>query len=161
MRWAASSWHTLRGRGAAFRNLSPAERRIILVAGVAFPLVAVSLRVCGLSRVQQALLRRPLHRLLGPARSLDRSCIAGLVETAARTGLRKANCLERSLVLMWVLHSLGSATELRLGAKREAEALLFHAWLEQEGIVINDEPDIAAQYAVFDGAFLPQGMRFV
>lgn len=161
MRRIASSWQTLRGRVAAFGALTPPQRRIVLLALAAFPVVAASLRIWGLGRVQETLLRRPLRRLLAPAADMERDSVVMLVETAARTGARSANCLERSLLLMWVLGSLGTATELRIGVRREAEDLLFHAWLEDAGRVLNDEPDVASRYAAFEGAILPQGMRLV
>jgi hypothetical protein len=153
----ADRWQTLRGRVAGFRALSGPERRIVLVALLTFPVVAVALRVWGLGLVQRWLLRYPPHRSLVSARKLDRDCVVALVETAARTGIRNANCLERSLVLMWVLFGRGTATDLRIGARRQADEMLFHAWLEQGGAVLNDDPEIASQYAAFDGAILPEG----
>ena len=47
---------------------------------------------------------------------------------------------------------------LRIGVTLEEDRLDAHAWVEQDGAVVNDDPDIANRFAVFDGD--PAGLVF-
>lgn len=82
------------------------------------------------------------------------------VEVAARRGPWPANCLQRSLVLWFLLRRRGLPAELRIGVRRTPDTgtggpLLFHAWVEQDGVVLNDAPDMRERFATFDRAILP------
>jgi hypothetical protein len=36
----------------------------------------------------------------------------------------------------------------------------FHAWVEHEGVVLNDVPDVRARFATFDRAIAPTSARW-
>ena len=89
--------------------------------------------------------------------------LAWLVEAAARRGPWPANCLQRSTVLWWLLRRRGVETDLRIGVRRRpgstgGESLLFHAWVEHDGLVLNDAPDIRSRFATFDRPIVPPGV---
>lgn len=69
--------------------------------------------------------------------------IARGVGLAARYGLCRANCLKRSLVLVSLLRRRGIACTLKMGTRMNGQKLTAHAWVEQNGVVINDRPDVA------------------
>ena len=73
----------------------------------------------------------------------------------------RTTCLHRSLTLAWMLRERGVPAEMRIGVGREPadEALLFHAWVEIDGLVVNDSPDVADQFAPFRG-FVPPDATF-
>ncbi len=56
------------------------------------------------------------------------------------------------------LHALGLArfhswlkcTRLRIGVRLDDAAFDAHAWVEVEGVPVNDKPDIARHFAAFD-----------
>ncbi|MDX2161780.1 MAG: lasso peptide biosynthesis B2 protein [bacterium] len=54
------------------------------------------------------------------------------------------NCLRRSLVLWWFLRWRNLESVLRFGVNRDTA----HVWVEYQGEVVNDVPDIAARYAI-------------
>ena len=60
-----------------------------------------------------------------------------------------------------MLKERGVPAEMRIGAGKEPpdEALLFHAWVEVEGRVVNDSTDIADRFAPFPG-FVPPDAEF-
>ena len=64
--------------------------------------------------------------------------MARIVDTAARHSLKLPSCLEQSLVLWWLLHRQGIAAELRIGARKETNQFEAHAWVELEGVALND-----------------------
>jgi hypothetical protein len=54
-------------------------------------------------------------------------------------------CLERSLVVWWLA---GDDSVIRFGvAPRTADKPhVFHAWVERDGLVVNDHPDVASHF---------------
>ena len=76
--------------------------------------------------------------------------LSWLTMQAAR--LLRVKCLTRSLALARVLASRGVASELRIGVMKDAGMLNAHAWVEWNGVILNDRPHCIAQYAAFDRA---------
>ena len=125
--------------------LSPAARTLVLYSLVLLPAVALSLRACGMARTG-ALLKR-----LGRAGACDSGTlapreIARLVDAAA--AFLRARCLSRSLVLWHFVRNRGAPAEIRLGVSRLADGKLSaHAWLEYDGLPLNDHADVLQRYA--------------
>jgi Transglutaminase-like superfamily len=57
-----------------------------------------------------------------------------------------ANCLTRSLVLWRLLKCRSIESQLRFGIRKENQILFAHAWVELNGVVLNDRPDIDQIY---------------
>ena len=137
-------------RLAQFGALSAAQQRVLLAAWLGLPLVWLGLRWLGLPRLQAWLQRRPL--VPEPAGALALPHIQALgeaVNIAARHTPFPATCLTRSLLLGWLLRRRGVASDLRIGVRLTNGALDAHAWVECAGVPVNDQPDIAAQFASF------------
>jgi hypothetical protein len=75
--------------------------------------------------------------------------IARLVHIAARHGIYSANCLNRSLVLWWLLQRRGLCSEIRYGARTGAQGFEAHAWVEYANQIIGDNLDIHRDFAPF------------
>jgi hypothetical protein len=73
-----------------------------------------------------------------------------MVDLAARHLPWQPSCLPRSLVLWFLLRRQGVPAELRIGVRKSQQQLQAHAWVEVEGQVVNDAPDIAAEYRPFE-----------
>ncbi len=56
------------------------------------------------------------------------------------------NCLSRSLALLLLLRRGGHAAQLRLGVSLAGGAFAAHAWVELDGRVLNDRPDVSTRY---------------
>lgn len=76
--------------------------------------------------------------------------LAYLVNSAAAYAPFPTTCLVRSLFLWGWLRQAGVEANLRLGVRKQADTLLAHAWVEYEGVALNDDPLHVAQYASFD-----------
>jgi len=134
-------------------------------APIALPLAALGLHRFGLRRVQSFLDRRPGKRVppVDPSiRQAELERLAWIVKVASMYGAWPANCLQRSVVLWWFLRRRGHDGDLRIGVRRDklTGALDFHAWLECEGRVLNDQPDVRQRYATFDRAIAPRTAQF-
>lgn len=82
------------------------------------------------------------------------SRLTWLVDVADRHSLLRPSCLRRSLALAWLLSGRGVATALRIGVARANHQLLAHAWLEQDGRVVLDDP---ARVRSFGAVLSPTG----
>lgn len=75
------------------------------------------------------------------------------VASAARHA--RASCLERSLLLWYLLRRQGVAAELRIGVRKAGSALQAHAWIEVGGQVLADTADARIHFTPFEQAIAP------
>lgn len=161
----ADDFRTAVSRRERLARLSGRDVLRGIQAFVYLPLAAILIDRWGLQRVQQKLAGSAPDRLshvARDARSVDRGRrLAWVVGGVARRGPWKANCLQRSLVLWWFLLRRGMASEIRIGVRRRPGApsgtreLDFHAWVEYQGVVLNDRADVREIFATFDRAIVP------
>lgn len=125
--------------------LTPAGRAIVLRGLLLLPMAAVLLRTRGMARTT-ALLGPLGRRAKHDPGALAPREIARLVNAAA--SILGAPCLPRSLVLWHLLRNRGIPTEIRLGVTKLADgSLSAHAWIELEGLPLNDGADACERYA--------------
>lgn len=128
-----------------FLALTPDGRTLFLRSLLLLPTVAALLRIRGLARTS-VLLDRLGHRgecYVGAPAPRE---VARLVDAAA--ALLRIRCLPRSLVLWHFLRHRGTSAVVRLGVSKLAGgSLSAHAWLELDGVPINDHADVFERYA--------------
>lgn len=79
--------------------------------------------------------------------------LAALVERANRRyAIPRADCLPLSLALRWLLARRGIASDLRVGVRTITGRFESHAWLECDGVVLNDTADVGRLYECLDRA---------
>lgn len=154
----------LRRAPSTLRRLSFGELLLLAQAPFALPACAYALGRHGLGRVQAFLGRRPARPSDAPAaaRLVAARRLSWIVQSAAAYGPWPANCLQRSVVLWWYLQRRGLQGDLRIGVRRDPETreLAFHAWIEYEGVVLNDEATVRQRYVTFDRAIAPRNGSF-
>ena len=145
-------WERLR----RFSALERPARSLFLRATVLLPLVAVSLRWRGF-RATQATLQRSLlndnQEREAALVSKSAAMIAHMVNAADRHGLVHPSCLAKSLTLWWLLARQGISSHLRIGIRKKEEKFEAHAWVERDGIALNEPDEHHHHYAAFDAAF--------
>ena len=154
MAWLKSlvrKWHTL-------QRLSREERRLLRQALVLFPLVTISLHLCGMKRTQSFLSRLIRNSRAFPPASTEPQLwkTVRMVRIAHRYNASWASCLRHSLVLWCLLRRQKIEADLRIGVGREEGAFAAHAWVEHQGMVLNDGEDVHERFAAFDS---PVGME--
>ena len=138
-----------------WRALAGGERRLLVELALFLPAIGTALRLFGVRRT---------CRLLGGSRQFAEGGIAvdemaqatakrlgRLVNIASRHGPYNATCLRHSLALWWLLRRRGLPAELHIGVGKEEALVRAHAWVELGGLVVNDRPSIAGDYAVYQG----------
>lgn len=127
------------------------QQEVLCGALLLLPLFALLVRALGFGRFRHWLDERTtLPMAVVTAQEI--SAIACAVNMAARLGPFKASCLTRSMVLKWLLRNRGVGTSLRVGVRTDSGMLDAHAWVEYQGVPINDRIDIGDHYAAFDTA---------
>lgn len=147
-------WERLR----RFSSLDSEARGSFLRAALLLPMISVSLKFRGFRATQESLLR-----FLADPQQISQGISAGLLADAGRTQLtvrmvneavrhiwRSSTCLEKSLALWWLLGRQGIASELRIGARKVQDKFEAHAWVERQGIAVNEPDDVHRHYAPFD-----------
>ena len=147
-----------------FQLLSWPERWLLVQALFLLPLTALALRFLGFRRWQSTLASLvPIDEAL--AAGQDETAVqqaqitAKVVKAAARRGPYRANCLQQSLVLWWLLRRQEITSELRIGVRKEGSRLEAHAWVEFLGAVLNESNDVRQHFEPFDRAVLAVGVK--
>ncbi len=145
-------WERLR----RFSALERPAQKLFLRALVLLPLVTLSLRWRGFRATQAALQRFLIEAsqesATGPA-DKHASVTAHIVNAADRHGLVHPSCLAKSLALWWLLGRQGISSHLRIGIRKENEEFEAHAWVEHDGVALNEPDEHHHHYAAFDRAF--------
>ncbi len=141
-----------RNRWNSWRRLDGAARLRLIQAACILPGVTLGVRLGGYRRTRRLLARlAPAHREAGEEDAARiASDLAWAVAAAAHHAPYATACLPRSLTLWWLLRRQGVAGELRIGVARVDRELRAHAWVERDGVVLNDAQDIGERFAAFD-----------
>jgi hypothetical protein len=142
-----------------FRALAPEVRGIFIRAAVLLPLISLSLRVRGFRATQQSLQNLSIPSRAGKFAREEAAdgervkMVIWMVNAAARYGWGRSTCLEKSLALWWLLQQQGTASSVRIGARKVDGKFEAHAWVERDGVALTEPQDEHRHYATFDAAF--------
>jgi hypothetical protein len=143
-------WERLR----RFSALEHPARWLFLQAAALLPLVSLSLRLRGF-RKTQAFLQKFLSLPSHPADisvSSSPNLTVRMVRAAVRAGIGRPTCLDESLAIWWLLGRQGIRSELKVGVRKEGEKFEAHAWVERDGMALNEPEARHQHYAAFDAA---------
>jgi hypothetical protein len=109
------------------------------------PAIAAALRVFGFKRCYRWI------QATAPSASASVSpeALVRVVRLAARHGIYSGNCLSQSLVLYQLLRRGRIDASLRIGVRRDGPQIEAHAWIEYEGLPLNDTADVVARFSSF------------
>jgi Transglutaminase-like superfamily len=141
---------------------------MFLRAAVILPAISLSLKLRGFRATQQTLQdlsvrysnsspSSPGNHVSEDSRDRARTELAvRMVNAAARYAWGRFTCLEKSLALWWLLMRQGTASSVRIGARKSGAKLEAHAWVERDGVALNEPQQDHRHYATFDAAFPQQ-----
>jgi hypothetical protein len=140
-----------------FRALDPKARKLFGRAVILLPSIALSLRLRGFNATNEALQKKLLARApqdstsANSAGTVQKTC--RMVGAAARYGILHPSCLVESLVLWYLLQEQGIPAQLRIGVRKSAQKFEAHAWVEYQGVALNQQEEAHRHYAAFDRGF--------
>jgi hypothetical protein len=128
----------------------PGREQIVLLGSLALlPVFWLGLRLAGLQRFQGWLDRVPVAQR-EPLSHAEAAALGVAVNRAANHVFGPVTCLTRSLLLHWLLRRYGTTSDLCIGVRLEQGEFSAHAWVEKDGIPLNDRPEFVARYAIFE-----------
>jgi hypothetical protein len=143
-------WERLR----RFSALERPTRGLFLRAAALLPLISLSLRLRGFRKTQaflQKLLSLPSHTVkISTSSSADLT--VRMVRAAVRNSPGHPTCLDESLALWWLLGRQGVRSDLRIGVRKDGEKFEAHAWVERDGVALNEPEAEHQHFAAFDAA---------
>ena len=139
----------------AFRRFSALDSRAQKLFGravVLLPWAKLSLRWRGF-KTTKGILEGKLSGGSVPAGqnfSETVSTIVRMVKAGGRWGIVRPNCLEESLVLWYLLRQAAIAASFRIGVRKSEGMFEAHAWVEYEGVTLNQGEWTHPHYAAFE-----------
>jgi hypothetical protein len=135
-----------------------AESRAIFWRAVRLlPRVVASLRLRGYARTEASLKSRTtVHAsrdLSEQEVALAVAKTARMVRSASRFGPSEATCLAQSLTLWFLLQQQTISSVIKIGVRKKADRLEAHAWVERNGVALNESDAVHEHYAPFDREF--------
>ena len=142
----------------SLRRFSALERpaqTLFLRALATLPFVGLSLKFRGFDATRSTLrktLSNATPQTASDSLNKQIALTARMVNAADRHGLVHPSCLVKSLTLWWLLGRQGIISELRVGVRKEGGNFEAHAWVEREGMAVNEPEERHRHYAAFDAA---------
>jgi hypothetical protein len=159
LKFSLPMWERLR----RFRTLEKTAQKLFLRGAVLLPVVSLSLKMRGFRATQMMLegwLKKRAPQQVFQEQPERLALTVGMVHAAVRHGFAHRSCLDESLVLWYLLGRQGIESALRIGIRKDNEKFGAHAWVERDGVALN-QPDAQHQhYTAFDAEFasrLPEG----
>jgi hypothetical protein len=148
------AWSTSYPSRAArrLRAFDGEQRRISIAATAALPALHLIAQFGGLRAIRRVL------RVGSPSSTRVDGIAAGkhlanpVATVASALRLDRRGCVARATFLWWLLRRRGIAAEVVIGSRMIDGRLEAHAWVEVDGSVIDDAPDVRERYPAFEGA---------
>jgi Transglutaminase-like superfamily len=137
-----------------YKALPPEARSLFRRAVVLLLLIRTMLRLAGYKRTQRWLQDRlgsrstPNPRTTGSSSLLEMT--SRMVRAAEYYSPGHATCLEESLALWYLLQKQNISAVVRIGVRKESNHLEAHAWVEQNGIALNQHGEQHRHYTPFE-----------
>ena len=128
-----------------WRRLGADDRAETIRAAVLLPLYALAVRSVMLPRLLEMIAARRTRRSRVPLDGAVDLSVRAVARAAAHAPFPSA-CLTRSLTLMYLLRRRGVPAELKIGARLQNGTLDAHAWVEHDGIALNDPAAVRDGY---------------
>ena len=138
------------GKYRTWRRFSESERTTARLAWCLLPMIALSIKWAGLTHTMRWL-RRRIDKAASPADTVSAEYAASaarLVPLMASYSPVKAVCLAQSVTLWFLLARQGIESAVRIGVANESGVFGAHAWVDMNGTVLLDRPDVADRFSV-------------
>jgi hypothetical protein len=126
-------------------GLDPEDRRLLATAWVRLFVVSAGLRWLGYRRLS-TWVPTVQQRGVRAAEMVSAQRYAYWITVAARWQPMQALCLAQSVALQGWLRGEGVPSDLRIGVSKAGAQLAAHAWVELDGVPINDTPGSVAVF---------------
>jgi hypothetical protein len=123
-------------------------------AAFLLPFIRIKLRLGGYRKTLQYLQNRLNSR--SDSSSSDQHNSSALqmtcrmVRAAEHYSPGQSTCLEQALLLWYLLQTQGIPATVKIGVRKQSDKFEAHAWVEQNGLALNQLDEQHHHYAAFD-----------
>jgi hypothetical protein len=121
------------------------------------PVISVVLRILGYTKTREWLQGRLASQAHVSLESSEIVCrlemTCRMVRAVERYSIVSVTCLEESLLLWYLLGRQGITVTIRIGVRKPAGKFEAHAWVERDGIALNQTDEQHRHYHPFDNDF--------
>lgn len=142
-----------------FFELNISEKFIIIEASFFLTITALMLKLLGINKTQQLLLKIPLAK---SAKILNKSpfqTLIKLIKSASNNLPFNTKCIDEAITLWMMLRKRGVGSYLKIGVNENTEDFKAHAWLEINGKILDISEDSEHCYSDFDYKFFSKANK--
>ncbi len=118
------------------------------------PIIGATLRIRGYNKTREWLQTRLDRQAIispeapGIPAQVEMTC--RMVRAAEHYSFVRVTCLEESLLLWYLLQSQGIDVAIRIGVRKPQGNFEAHAWVERDGVALNQTDEQHRHYHPFD-----------
>jgi hypothetical protein len=146
-------WERLR----RYKALDAESRALFWRAVRLLPRITLSLRLRGYARTEASLHSRVKSRLETIVTEEDLAPriakTSRMVHAASQFGTIRATCLAQSLTLWFLLQQQNISSAIKIGVRKKDGCMEAHAWVERNGVTLNEPDELHQHYAPFEREF--------
>jgi hypothetical protein len=155
----SEGWREARRRWRVLHAMPRDERRVFYAALLLLPALHGALIFVTTHRVHRILRRLGGQEVPVSHASVDHaSRLARTVALAARHGVATGECLPRALATWWLLRQHGVASDIKFGARKDADRFFAHAWVEVQGRPLDESDEDVRRYTIMPWAPADHGL---
>lgn len=134
--------NTVKNKFSKFLNLTFKDKAKTVIYVLTFHLFIIGFRIFGYKKTRYIVdkIISPINCNVSNSKKFlgNESKIIGY---SVGNSLFKSTCLEKSLFTYLIVGMYGIKTELKFGVNNSTEDFSSHAWVEYQGIILNDTPE--------------------
>jgi Transglutaminase-like superfamily len=146
-------WERLR----RYKALDAESRSLFWRAVRLLPQVTLSLRLRGYAKTEASLQSRAESNSedisAGQDVALRIAKTCRMVRAASQLGSMRATCLAQSLTLWFLLQQQNISSVIKIGVRKKDGHMEAHAWVERNGVALNETDEVHQHYAPFEREF--------
>jgi hypothetical protein len=140
-----------------YKALDAESRTLFWRAVRLLPQVTLSLRLRGYAQTAASLQSRAKSHLDTIVAEQDLALkiakTSRMVRAASQFGSIRATCLAQSLTLWLLLQQQNISSAIKIGVRKENGRMEAHAWVERNGVTLNETDEVHQHYAPFEREF--------
>ena len=120
-----------------------------LKAYLLITIVSLALKLCGFAKVYDWITKARSAKSevrISDKQQIEKICFC--IGAACHYHFLRAQCLQRSLVSYYFLTRCRIQVDLCIGVTKNGDAFMAHAWLEHEGVVLGESPQVQTVYSL-------------
>ena len=142
--------NTVKNKFSKFLSLTFKDKIKTLVYSITFHLFILTFRIFGYKKTRKIIDK--IISSINNNKNINKKFIENeskIIGHAVGNSLFNSACLEKSLFTYLILGIYGIKTELKFGVNNSTDDFSAHAWVEYNGMIVNDLPEVIGRISPF------------